>query len=140
MQAARILWNLFSVSTPVEPVGGPAFSPDHTCSAVRVNIGPMTEASTRRLIADLQAVMAEAEALVAKTADDVGERATQARAKAAESVERAQAGLDDLETQLAERAKALLDEVADYVRDKPWQSLGIAAAVGVVVGVLLGRR
>jgi ElaB/YqjD/DUF883 family membrane-anchored ribosome-binding protein len=100
----------------------------------------MTDAATRKLIADLQAVMAEAEALVAKTADDVGERATQARAKAAESVERAQAGLDDLETQLAERTKALLDDAAGYVRDKPWQSLGIAAAVGLVVGVLLGRR
>lgn len=100
----------------------------------------MTEATTRKLIAELQAVMAEAEALATKTADDVGARATQARAKAADSFERAQAGLDDLESQLAERAKALLEDTADYVRDKPWQSLGIAAAVGLVVGVFLGRR
>jgi ElaB/YqjD/DUF883 family membrane-anchored ribosome-binding protein len=56
----------------------------------------MSEDTTRKLIAELQAVMAEAE--------------------------------------------ALLDDTADYVRDKPWQSLGIAAAVGLVVGVLLGRR
>jgi ElaB/YqjD/DUF883 family membrane-anchored ribosome-binding protein len=100
----------------------------------------MSDASTRKLIDELRAVMAEAEALVATTADDVGERAKQARAKAAESVERAQAGIDDLETQLAERAKALLDDTADYVRENPWQSLGIAAAVGLLVGALLGRR
>jgi ElaB/YqjD/DUF883 family membrane-anchored ribosome-binding protein len=100
----------------------------------------MDQAAARRLIDELRAVMSEAEALVTATAGDVGERATQARAKAAESVERAQAGLDDLEAQLAERAKALFDDTAQYVRDNPWQSVGIAAALGVFVGVLLGRR
>jgi ElaB/YqjD/DUF883 family membrane-anchored ribosome-binding protein len=100
----------------------------------------MEQTATKKLIAELRAVMAEAEALVTATAGDFGERATEARAKAAESVDRAQAGLDELESQLAERAKALIDDTADYVREKPWQSLGIAAGIGLVIGVLLGRR
>jgi ElaB/YqjD/DUF883 family membrane-anchored ribosome-binding protein len=34
----------------------------------------------------------------------------------------------------------MAQDAADYVRENPWSSLGIAAAVGVVIGVLLNRR
>ena len=28
----------------------------------------------------------------------------------------------------------------DYVHDKPWQAIGIAAGVGLIIGLLIGRR
>jgi ElaB/YqjD/DUF883 family membrane-anchored ribosome-binding protein len=34
----------------------------------------------------------------------------------------------------------MAEDATDYVRENPWQSIGIAAAVGVVAGLLLGRR
>jgi ElaB/YqjD/DUF883 family membrane-anchored ribosome-binding protein len=100
----------------------------------------MSEASTRKLMDDLRAVVSDAEALMAATSHDASDRAKEARHKASESVEKARARLEQLESELRARAKAAADDATDYVRDKPWQSLGIAAAVGVVVGVLLGRR
>jgi ElaB/YqjD/DUF883 family membrane-anchored ribosome-binding protein len=100
----------------------------------------MSEATTRKLIDELRTVLADAEALVAATADNVGERAQTVREKAAETVERAQTELDELESELAARAKVLIDDAGDFVRDHPWESLGLAAAVGGVVGFLLGRR
>lgn len=100
----------------------------------------MTTTPARDLMDDLRAVVADAEALLAATAGDVSERARQARQKAAESVEKARANLAELEGDLKARAKAMADEATEYVRENPWQSVGIAAAVGVVIGVLLGRR
>jgi len=100
----------------------------------------MADATTRRLIRELHAAIKDAETLVAATAGDIGEQAKEARDKASESAGRAQAGLEQLEAQLAARAKVMAEDAAEYVRDNPWQSIGIAAAVGVVAGLLLGRR
>ncbi len=100
----------------------------------------MPEANTQKLIDDLRAVMADAEALIGATTGDLGARAQEARAQVADSVAKAQASLEDLETQLQARAKVLVDDAASFVRENPWQSIGIAAAVGVALGVLLGRR
>lgn len=46
--------------------------------------------------------------------------------------------------ELHSKAKGVLRDAVDqadsYVRDKPWQGVGIGAAVGIVLGVLLARR
>jgi ElaB/YqjD/DUF883 family membrane-anchored ribosome-binding protein len=31
-------------------------------------------------------------------------------------------------------------ETDRFVHDRPWQAIGIAAAVGLVIGVLIGRK
>lgn len=100
----------------------------------------MTDASTRTLIDDLRAVVAEAEALIAASAGEAGARAGEVRDRAAESVGKARAKLEELEVDVAARAKAAAEQAASYVRDNPLQSVGIAAAVGIVVGLMLGRR
>ncbi len=100
----------------------------------------MTEATTRRLIHELRAAIKDVEALVTASGDDLGEHAKEAREKASESAGRARAGLEELESQLAARAKVMAEDATEFVRDNPWQSVGIAAAVGVVAGLLLGRR
>ena len=38
------------------------------------------------------------------------------------------------------RARDMLSAGDGYVRDRPWQSAGIAALAGVIVGILVGRR
>ena len=100
----------------------------------------MSEVSTRKLMDDLHRVVADAEALMAATAHDASERARDARSRATESVEQARKRLDELEGDFKARAQAAVDDANAYVRDNPWRSIGIAAAVGVVVGLLLGRR
>ena len=100
----------------------------------------MSEASTRTLIEDLRAVVAEAEKLIAASADDASERAGDLRHHATEAIGKARAKLGELEDDVAARAKAAADQAAKYVRDNPLQSVGVAAAVGIVIGLLLGRR
>lgn len=100
----------------------------------------MTDARTRTLIDDLRAVVAEAEALLASGASDASAHAAGIRERASEAVEKARARLDSLEADVRARANDATAEAAAYVRDNPWQSLGIAAAAGVVIGLLLSRR
>ena len=40
----------------------------------------------------------------------------------------------------ASQTKHIAGQADDYVRDNPWTGIGIGAAVGVVLGVLLARR
>jgi ElaB/YqjD/DUF883 family membrane-anchored ribosome-binding protein len=100
----------------------------------------MSDASTRQLIDDLRAVVAEAEALMGSTVGEAGERVREARHRAAESVDKARARLTDLESDLGGKADAAAEEALRFVRDKPWQALGLAAAVGLIAGLVLGRR
>ena len=41
---------------------------------------------------------------------------------------------------LIEQARGLSGSTREYVRTNPWQMVGLAAAVGLVIGALLGRR
>lgn len=38
------------------------------------------------------------------------------------------------------RAKQAVYKADDYVHEKPWQGIGVGAAVGLVLGLLLARR
>ncbi len=100
----------------------------------------MSKPSTDQLIDDLRTVVTDAEALLHATAHDASERAQAARSRAMGSVEQARKRLEELEHELGAQAKAVAEDTSRYVRDNPWQSLGIAAAAGIVIGVLLGRR
>jgi ElaB protein len=41
---------------------------------------------------------------------------------------------------LTQHARDVANHADEYVKDKPWQGVGIGAAVGIVIGVLLARR
>ncbi|MEA9391417.1 DUF883 family protein [Acerihabitans sp. TG2] len=43
-------------------------------------------------------------------------------------------------SRISQYARETAVQTKDYVVDKPWQSLGITAALGIVLGVLLSRR
>lgn len=45
-----------------------------------------------------------------------------------------------VEEQLVDRAKEAVCETDRYVRNNPWPSIGIAAGVGILIGVLIRRR
>jgi len=36
---------------------------------------------------------------------------------------------------LRDRARVAMDATDDYVRDRPWTAIGIAAALGLLVGI-----
>ncbi len=99
-----------------------------------------SEVTTDRLIADLKTVMDDAEALLRATSAQTGEKIQEVRARAEESLRQARARLSEVEEEALRRARELADATEEYVRDNPWQSVGIAAGIGLVLGILISRR
>ncbi|MBA4344228.1 MAG: DUF883 domain-containing protein [Methylibium sp.] len=98
------------------------------------------EVHKQRLVSDLQAVVAEAEALLKATAGQAGEGAEEVRHRIKASLERARRNLVDIEEAALEKAKAAGRATDAYVHENPWQSIGVAAGVGLLLGLLIGRR
>ncbi|BCQ36723.1 MULTISPECIES: DUF883 family protein [Erwiniaceae] len=62
------------------------------------------------------------------------------RSKAQSALKDTRARLGDSGDRIAQTTREAADRADVYVRDNPWTSVGIGAAVGVVLGVLLTRR
>ncbi|HBU28744.1 MAG: hypothetical protein A2X71_05865 [Thiobacillus sp. GWE1_62_9] len=107
------------------------------------NLSTETESADvtkEQLINDFKVVVADAEALLKATAGQGGETMAAARAKILESLTAAKEKMSDAEHALVARTKAAAKATDEYVHVHPWQSIGIAASIGVVIGLLIGRR
>jgi ElaB/YqjD/DUF883 family membrane-anchored ribosome-binding protein len=93
-----------------------------------------------QLVANLRRVVADAEDLLAATAGHSDSRVSELRARARENLENAREKLADADAAVRAGARRAAAATDDYVHDNPWSSIGAAAAVGVLLGVLLGRR
>jgi ElaB/YqjD/DUF883 family membrane-anchored ribosome-binding protein len=98
------------------------------------------DVSTEKLMDDLRLVVTDAEELLKATAGNAGEKVTVARERAEESIRAARARLADAGREAAERTREAARVTDAYVHDNPWVAVGIAAAVGALIGSLLGRR
>jgi ElaB/YqjD/DUF883 family membrane-anchored ribosome-binding protein len=96
--------------------------------------------SADQLIDDLTAVIRDAENLLRATAAHTGDRVEEIRARAEESVRQAKERLAGIEDEALQHARVLAGEAEEYVRGNPWQAIGIAAGIGLVLGVLMSRR
>jgi ElaB/YqjD/DUF883 family membrane-anchored ribosome-binding protein len=99
-----------------------------------------TEAAKERLIKDFKAVIHDAEELLKATSNQTGEKIAGVRARAEENIRNARQKIDELEGDMTERARAAYRATDQMLHDNPWQSAGIAAGVGFLLGLLLGRR
>jgi ElaB/YqjD/DUF883 family membrane-anchored ribosome-binding protein len=91
-----------------------------------------------KLVEDLKAVVADAEDLLKATASQTGVRIAAARAKAEESLKAAKVRL--AEEEVVAKTKAAAKATEEYLRANPWKGMGIAAAIGLVFGILVARR
>ena len=95
---------------------------------------------TEKLMHDLKAVVGDAEDLLKVTASQSGEQIARIRARAEESLKTARERMKEL-TQAAEaQARQAAREVDKQVHEHPWTAVGIAAGIGLVLGILLGRK
>jgi ElaB/YqjD/DUF883 family membrane-anchored ribosome-binding protein len=98
------------------------------------------DVSKAKLVADLKVVVADAEELLRATASQAGEKVSAARERIQASLGTAKVKLAEAERALLEKTKLAAKATDDYVRDNPWQAVGIAAMAGLVLGILISRR
>ncbi len=100
----------------------------------------MTDVSKQKLIADFKVVVADAEELLRATAGQAGDKVAELRAKIQSNLADAKVRLAEAQTAVVDRAKQVGRAADDYVQDNPWRSVGVAAGIGFIVGLLIGRR
>ena len=105
-----------------------------------MNASTNPQVTTDQLLEDLRAVVQDAESLLRATAGQVSDRVQEARTQAEASVRQARERIGELERTVAGQAKAAAREADRYVRDNPWQALGIAAGVAFLAGMLVARK
>jgi ElaB/YqjD/DUF883 family membrane-anchored ribosome-binding protein len=96
--------------------------------------------SREKLISDFKTVVADAEELLKATATVAGDQANMARARVKESLGDAKARLAAAEEVAVARAKEAAQATDEFVHDHPWKAIGLAAGIGLLVGLLIGRR
>jgi ElaB/YqjD/DUF883 family membrane-anchored ribosome-binding protein len=93
-----------------------------------------------KLAADFRAVMDDIDALTRATGKEAEGEVKALRTRIRERLDDAKEKVLDAQHEAVERAKAAATATDDYVHANPWQAIGVAAAVGLALGVLIGRR
>jgi ElaB/YqjD/DUF883 family membrane-anchored ribosome-binding protein len=96
--------------------------------------------NTEKLVQDLRVVVADAEELLRATASQAGERVTVAREKIQKSLEQARAKLAEAESALVDKTRQMAHMTDEYVHQHPWKAVGVAAGIGLIIGLLISRR
>lgn len=101
----------------------------------------MTDVSSRdRVAQNFRDLVNDAEALLKSTAAYTGEGYEAARSNVVNRIETAKGTIQDLEGRAIDRYKEASASTETYVRANPWQAVGIAVAVGALVGFIAHRR
>jgi ElaB/YqjD/DUF883 family membrane-anchored ribosome-binding protein len=92
------------------------------------------------LMNDFQTLVSDTERLLEHTKTLAGDQADELREQIHNSLLQARETLKMTEESLREKGMAAVTATEDYVQANPWQSVGIAAGVGFLVGLLATRR
>jgi ElaB/YqjD/DUF883 family membrane-anchored ribosome-binding protein len=93
-----------------------------------------------KLLADLKTVVADAETLIKEAAGSSVERFATLRTRFETKLSETRAGIDRARAAVGEKTKHATDATHAYVKQNPWKSVGVFAAAGVILGILLRRR
>ena len=99
-----------------------------------------THPSKDKLVDDLKLLISDAEELLKLTADQQGGKLDDLRARINGRVAVAKDRLADAEAAIVDSGKKAVRATDDYVHENPWQSVGVAAGVAFLLGLLVSRR
>ena len=93
-----------------------------------------------RLVSDLKTLVNDAEELLRATASQAGEKIAVARQKIEQSLIEGKKAIADAEVIIVRKSKEYAETADDYVRENPWGAIGIAAGLGVALGLLIRNK
>ena len=100
----------------------------------------LTIAQRNKLMGDLKVVVADAEELLKLTAHEVGEGTAALRMRLQERLAHSRQSVVEMQATATEKAKVAGQAADDYVHAHPWKAVAVGAGVGMIVGLLFGRR
>lgn len=99
-----------------------------------------TQVSGDKLKGDLKTVLSDMEEYLRATASQTGEKIGVIRERLQEQIHKAKDRLAETKEVVVVKAKEGARATDEYVHDHPWHAVGIAAGVGLVIGMLISRR
>ena len=93
-----------------------------------------------RVLRDLKTLARDAEVLLKATAGDLNEKTKVARAHLTGVLERAKKTGAELQELTVASAKSGAKRADAVIRDHPYEAIGVAFGLGMLVGVLVTRR
>ena len=91
-------------------------------------------------MADLRTLTHDAEDLLKATVGDASEKATEARTRLGAALARAKSTCEEMQEQTIVTAKAAAKKADTVIRDHPYESIGVAFGIGLLIGVLGTRK
>ncbi|VCU69848.1 hypothetical protein PIGHUM_01913 [Pigmentiphaga humi] len=96
--------------------------------------------SKDRIAGQVRGLLDEAETLLRSSAGHAGDELAVARERLHDQLARARTIYGDAQDRASQTYREASAQADAYVHDNPWRAIGIAAAVGVVIGLLATRR
>jgi ElaB protein len=91
------------------------------------------------LMKEVRSVLEEVEDLYESAGDNGSEHAKELKDQLRKKLGNTKSKLSDLESTLADKARATAERTDELVHEQPYYAMGIAAAAGFIAGVMLGR-
>ncbi len=88
-----------------------------------------------KFVEDVKVLTKDVQDLLKATASVVGEKASEARVKVEESLKVAQDKLNVVQASMKAKGQEAFSATDGYVRDNPWNAVGIAAGIGFLLGI-----
>ena len=105
-----------------------------------MNTNDLSSTARDKMMGELKSVIKDAEELLKITEHQADEGFKLARAKFEATLKNAKGELMQLEQNVIEKVKDAVHTTDEYVKDHPWNSVGLGACVGLLVGLLIGRN
>jgi ElaB/YqjD/DUF883 family membrane-anchored ribosome-binding protein len=97
-----------------------------------------------QLVDDVKAVLADTEELLEALRTESKERVAGLRPRVEAAIKRARTRLAEAEATVTARARRVARQADAYAHENPWQTAGMAAAggalIGAIIGVMLARQ
>ena len=100
----------------------------------------MERVTKEHLMADINVVLADAEDLLRQAAQAGSEQAAELRQRAQLAIANAKTKLVDIEHRVVDGTKHAARVTDHWVHENPWKAVGVAAGIGVLIGLLINRR
>lgn len=89
---------------------------------------------------DMKTLVRDAQELFREASLATGEKAEELRNKGLVMLDAAMEKAQQIQAVALEKGKEAAQTTDEFVHEHPWQAVGIAAGIGLVVGLLIGRR
>lgn len=100
----------------------------------------MSSPAKNTIASEYHNFLSDIEDLIKSTSSLTGEDLVHAKAVLSARIHAAKESVEEAGSAIADKARKSAAATNSYVHENPWQSIGVGAALGLILGVVVARR